>query len=136
VIVESADVHDLPSVLPNLLEHPDDVAAMTRAMAFMTDLVAQPRMRPFYGPLLQPAAGEDWATYARSTYANYHHGVGTCRMGPASDPQAVVDGRLRVHGLDNLLIADASVLPVIPHANTNLSAILVGEIAARTLSAG
>ncbi|MGH2924527.1 MAG: GMC oxidoreductase, partial [Solirubrobacterales bacterium] len=67
-------------------------------------------------------------------YITYNHAVGTCRMGPAGDPLAVVDPGLRVHGYDNLWIADCSVLPVIPHGPTNLSAIMVGEIAARNIA--
>jgi choline dehydrogenase len=59
--------------------------------------------------------------------------VGTARLGSAGDPVAVVGPDLRVQGLDGLRVADASVLPVIPHANTNLAAILVGEIAARAV---
>ena len=133
VSLVSDSVHDLPRIESGLLEHPDDVRAMTNAMDLVARIADSPRMRPFYGPLIEPAADDDRATYARSTFANYHHGVGTCAMGPASDPRAVVDERLRLHGLDGVTIADASVLPVLPHANTNVSAILVGEIAASTL---
>jgi len=133
VSLASAHVHDLPHIEPGLLEHPDDLGAMTRAMQLVARMMADERMRPFYGSLVQPAPGEDWETFARSTFANYHHGVGTCRMGPASDHGAVVDERLRVHGLAGLSVADASVLPILPHANTNVSAILAGEMAARNL---
>lgn len=135
VSLASASVHDVPTIEPALLEHPDDVRAMLNAMHLVGDLVSQPRMQAFYGSVLQPGPEEDWSTYLRSTFACWYHGVGTCRMGSALDSFAVVDDRLRVHGLENLWIADASVLPVVPHANTNLSAILVGEIAARNLAA-
>lgn len=74
-----------------------------------------------------PSAQEDWVRYARSAYETYRHGVGTCMMGPATNRFAVVDQRLRVHGLSNLWIADASVMPTVPHANTNISAIMIGE---------
>lgn len=131
----SPDPTDLPVIEPNLLEHPDDLGAMTNAMRFVTELVAQPALAPLYGPLIQPESGADWARFARSTFTSYFHGVGTCRLGPASDPLSVVDDRLRVHGLDNLWVADASVLPVLPHANTNVSAILVGEVLARNFGA-
>jgi choline dehydrogenase len=63
----------------------------------------------------------------RRTCAHYFHPVGTCKMGPASDPAAVVDARGKVHGWDNLYVADASIMPVIPRANTNLPALVVGE---------
>jgi choline dehydrogenase-like flavoprotein len=54
-------------------------------------------------------------------------------MGPAADPMAVVDAGGRVHGLDGLLVADASIMPVVPRANTNLPAAVVGEKIARHL---
>jgi choline dehydrogenase len=84
-------------------------------------------MKEYYGPLLKPTADEDWTTYAGSRFDSFRHGVGTCSMGPASNGRAVVDERLRVHGLPNLWVADASVLPVVPHAHTNLAAMMVGE---------
>jgi choline dehydrogenase len=52
-------------------------------------------------------------------------------MGPASDPSAVVDARGKIHGLDNAYVADASIMPVIPRANTNLPALVIGERIAR-----
>ncbi len=48
-------------------------------------------------------------------------------MGPESDPMAVVDQRLKVHGLDNLYVADASIMPVVAHANTNLTTLMIAE---------
>lgn len=62
------------------------------------------------------------------------HATSTCRMGPASDPDAVVDQRLAVRGVENLWIADASVMPVVPTALTNLTAYMIGERAARILN--
>jgi choline dehydrogenase-like flavoprotein len=103
-------------------------------MRLATALAAHPRFAEFCGPLVLPAPGVNWAEHARTSYVTYNHAVGTSRMGPAGDPLAVVDPHLRVHGLDNLWVADASVLPVIPHATTNLAAILVGEVAARNLT--
>src|SRR6185369_8631169 len=55
--------------------------------------------------------------WMRRTCWTYHHPVGTCSMGPASDPFAVVDDRGRVHGIDGLRVADASVMPDVPSAN-------------------
>lgn len=130
VSLASADPHDLPLVDARLLEHPDDVEQMSAAMQWLYELVDHPTMRPYYGPLIKPAPDEDWVRYAQSTLDSYHHGVGTCMMGPASNPMAVVDQYLRVHGMDNLMVADASIMPTVPHANTNLTCIMIGERAA------
>jgi choline dehydrogenase len=56
--------------------------------------------------------------------------MGTCRMGPATDPSTVVDDELRVHGMKGLRIADASIMPMMPSSNTNAPTIMIGEKAA------
>jgi choline dehydrogenase len=127
VFLQSADPHDQVGIDSCMLEHPEDLKAMVEAMQFIDDLVHQPAAREFYGPLIQPALGEDWGAFARKTYDSYHHGVGTCKMGPASDPRAVVDQRLRVHGIQNLWVGDAAIMPVVSRANTNLTSIMIGE---------
>lgn len=126
----------LPTVEPALLEHPDDVAAMVDGLRFVETLVAHRALAAFYGPRVTPPPDTDPVAHIRSTYTSYHHGVGTCRFGPDGDPQAVVDPTLRVHGVTGLWVADASVIPIIPRSNTNLAAILVGEIGARHVAAG
>ena len=123
-----------PVIENGMLEDDRDVDAMVTAMRFVEQLARHRALKPFYGRRIQPA-DDDWAAFARSTYATYYHGVGTCRFGPAGDPMAVTDPTLRVRGIDNLWVADASALPVIPHANTNVSALLVGEVVARNLVA-
>ncbi len=123
----SADPSELPAVESRMLEDPADIRAMLWAMDFMERLVHNGPAKGYYGPLLQPAPGDDWAAFARSTYDSYHHGVGTCMMGPGSNNMAVVDERLRVHGVDNLWVGDASIMPTVTHANTNLTSIMIGE---------
>ena len=132
--LESADPDDLPSVDPALLRDPGDLAALVAGIELVGRLVSRSRLAPYWGPRVLPAPGADPAAHARSTFISYNHATGTCRFGLAGDPGAVVDPALRVHGLDNLWIADMSVLPVIPHATTNLAAILVGEVAAAELA--
>ncbi len=127
VFLTSSDPHELPGVESRMLEHPGDIEAMLTTMKFIAELVGGESMREFYGPLLQPRSNEDWAKFARSTYDSYHHGSGTCKMGLASDKMAVVDQYLRVHGMANLWVADASIMPTVTHANTNLTAIMIGE---------
>jgi len=127
VFLQSGDPHDQVGIDSCMLEHPEDLKAMVEAMQFIDELVHRPEVKEYYGPLIQPGPGEDWGVFARKTYDSYHHGVGTCKMGPASDPMAVVDQRLRVHGIQNLWVGDASIMPVVSRANTNLTSIMIGE---------
>ncbi|MCX8231750.1 MAG: GMC oxidoreductase, partial [Alphaproteobacteria bacterium] len=72
----------------------------------------------------------DWIM---STAETTYHPVGTCKMGADSDPMAVVDSRLRVHGLRGLRVADASIMPTLTSGNTNAPSIMIGEKAAAML---
>jgi choline dehydrogenase len=76
------------------------------------------------------------AEFVRTVSATGYHPVGTCKMGLETDESAVVDQYLRVHGISNLRVADASVMPVIPRANTNLTTIMIGERLADFMKAG
>jgi choline dehydrogenase len=71
--------------------------------------------------------------YVRETAITYHHQVGTCKMG--TDAASVVDPRLRVHGIDGLRVADASIMPAVTTGNTNAPSIMIGERAAEFLLA-
>jgi choline dehydrogenase-like flavoprotein len=134
--LKSPDPHELPEIDSHMLEHPHDIQAMKSAMQFIYDLTQDASMKDFYGPLLQPGPGDDWEKFARATYDSYHHGAGTAMMGPGSNNMAVVDENLRVHGMANLWVADASVMPTVSHANTNLTAIMIGERLSDIVKAG
>jgi choline dehydrogenase len=71
----------------------------------------------------------------RHNCLHYYHPVGTCKMGPASDKDAVVDARGQVYGCDNLYVADAAIMPVIPRANTYIPTLVVAERIAQGLLA-
>ena len=134
VTLASSDPTDLPVVDAALLRDRRDVDAVLGGFGLVRRLVAHPALAAFYGPLLDPAPDTDPREHILASHISYYHGVGTCRFGPNGDPGAVVDPQLRVRGVEGLRVADASVLPTVPHANTNLSAILVGEVAARLLA--
>ena len=127
VYLKSADPDQLPGIDDALLTHPDDVAALTRGLQAVHEIVSSDAVSGYVGSLVSPAPGEGFTRHAVSTFESFFHGVGTCKMGPESDPESVVDPSLRVHGIENLYVADASIMPTIPHANTNLAAIMIGE---------
>jgi choline dehydrogenase-like flavoprotein len=82
-----------------------------------------------------PGADADLGTAIRRIHGHYFHPVGTCAMGAASEPLSVCDGSGRVHGLERIVVADCSLMPVVPRANTNVPAVVVGERIADALLA-
>ncbi|XP_073948397.1 glucose dehydrogenase [FAD, quinone]-like isoform X2 [Choristoneura fumiferana] len=117
-----------------------DVATFVAAVRFVQELVATTPFQRFGARLHRaqyPAcralpfdSDAYWECAVRTLTATLHHQIATCRMGPAGDPQAVVDPRLRVHGLRNLRVVDSSIIPRTVAAHTNAPAIMIGEKAA------
>jgi choline dehydrogenase len=139
VSLVSRDPNVLPHVDHAFLSDPDghDVAVLGEALALLRELAATPRLRALLGrehvpgPTVKSAAEVE--AYLRAHIDNYWHPVGTTRLGPASDPAAVVDAAGRVHGIDGCLVADCSLMPVIPRATTALPAVVVAERVASLL---
>ena len=134
VRVRSADPADAPRIQAHYLSTPEDrqVAAdslrLTRRIAAMPALARyQPRE---VRPGLQFQTDEELARLAGDIGTTIFHPVGTCRMGRPEDPQAVVDTRLRVRGIDALRVVDASVMPTITSGNTNSPTLMIAERAA------
>ncbi|MEP7243133.1 MAG: GMC family oxidoreductase N-terminal domain-containing protein [Gammaproteobacteria bacterium] len=140
VRLRSADPLAMPRFCFNMLTEAADVEAMVRALQICRELYAQTPLRELISDELLP--GPDVRTDAeivahmRQTIEHRQHPLGTCRMGVAGDAGAVVDARLRVHGIENLRVADASVMPDDPSGNTNVPTIMIGEKAADLLRAG
>jgi choline dehydrogenase len=132
VRLRSADPTDLPRIRLNMFTEQADMDAMIEAVRLSRELFDQPPMREMIaeellpGPQLQTDA--ELAQAIREQAEHRHHAVGTCRMG--TDENAVVDAQLRVRGIENLRVADASVLPDDPSGNTNVPTLMVGEKAA------
>lgn len=127
----SARVHDAPIIESHLLEHPDDRDRARAVMKIIGTLarskVITPLARPVY-PSWKPFddAGDIRASLSRITGSGYHP-CGTVPMGADDAPLAATDGRGRVRGVTNLFVADASLMPTIPSANTNLATLMIGE---------
>jgi len=130
--LHSADPADKPVIDHRLLGDPRDVAALIGGLKQVDDILnAAPFGRHLRGrlsPEVSPRSDEEWEHRIRSTAGIGYHPVGTCRMG--GDSASVVDPRLRVRGVTGLRVADASIMPIMPAANTNAPAIMIGEKAA------
>jgi choline dehydrogenase len=109
------------------LSHPDDVSVLAEGVENLRQIAAEDAVRRYAGRETRPGREVDAMTHVRAAARGFFHPVGTCAIG------RVVDGDGRVYGLDGLLVADASIMPTIPRANTNLSTIALAERLADTL---
>jgi choline dehydrogenase len=125
-----------PVIAPGYLATPDDRRVAADAIRVTRRLMAQAALARFEPAehLPGPGVGDDEAALARAAGdigTTIFHPVGTAKMGLASDPMAVVDERLRVHGIAGLRVIDASVMPSITSGNTNTPTIMIAERGAR-----
>jgi choline dehydrogenase len=132
VRLASGDPLAPPLVDPQLLSHPDDAATMLRGLKLGREVSRARSFARYRAVEVQPGpeAQDDAALieYIRKAAVTVHHLCGSCRMGP--DDRAVVDERLRVHGVEGLRVADASVFPHVVGGNTNAAVVMVAEKAA------
>jgi choline dehydrogenase len=137
--IRSPDPDAQPAIRFNFLADPIDQRVMAAGFHMMRRIVGTRAMAALRGEETSPGPSvvtdEDALTWIRNNSQTGYHPIGTCRMGPAG-PSTVVDPQLRVHGLDGLRIADASIFPTMPSGNTNAPSILVGERAADLIRAG
>ncbi len=136
----SRDPDAAPIVDLNLLDDKDDRATMLAGAKLLRQILAHPELKK--GGARELVPGDDvrsdeqlWEMIAARLGTAYHP-VGTCRMGAADDPRSVVDPALRVIGLENVRVADASVMPEIVAGNTNAPCMVIGEIAADLVAKG
>jgi choline dehydrogenase len=141
VRLRSADPTAPPRIHLGLLEHSDDMARMIEAVRLARRLGRQPPVRALIaGRELAPGElGDDddravLGQVLRAQVGAYHHPVRTCRMGPDPAIGAVVDERARVHGIEALRVVDASIMPHVPSANTNLATLMLAERVAAFIS--
>jgi choline dehydrogenase len=136
----SKDPTAKPVMRPNFLEDNADIATLTRALREARRIVGMPALARLSGAEVLPGPGvqDDAAleAFIRQRVATTYHPVGTCKMGSALDPMAVVDAQLRVHGVQGLRVADASIMPNLIGGNTSAPAMMIGERAAHFILGG
>jgi choline dehydrogenase len=132
--------HDeAPSILANYLGTHEDRHIAAESLRLTRRIVAQPALAKYRPREVRPGpqfqSDEELAQLAGDIGTTIFHPVGTAKMGPASDPAAVVDTRLRVHGVRGLRVVDGSVMPTITSGNTNSPVLMIAERGAEWIAA-
>ncbi len=134
VRLRSSDPDADPLIQPNYLTHEEDQRVLVGALKLARRLMATRAVAPYFDhetvPGPQVNSDDELLDFARRRGATAYHLVGTCKMGPRTDRTTVVDPQLRVHGMSNLRVVDASVMPQVPSANTLAATLMVAEKAA------
>lgn len=131
VRVRSKEARAEPQILFNYLTHPDDLPEWRRAVRLTRELFQQPAMQRFAAEEIQPGpkvnADAEIDAFIREHCESAYHPCGTCKMGDAKDPTAVVDPECRVIGIEALRVADSSIMPQVTNGNLNGPTIMIGE---------
>jgi choline dehydrogenase len=131
VRIRSADPLAPPIIQPNYLAEESDRRVLLGGMKLARRLLQTKPLEPYYD--YEDFPGKDVQTddellgAAKERATTTFHPAGTCRMGPATDPTAVVDDQLRVRGIENLRVIDASIMPTMLSANLNAASMMIGE---------
>jgi choline dehydrogenase len=127
----SADAFQAPEIKPNYLSDPYDRAVAANAIRVTRRIMSMPALQPFQPEEFKPGATyqteEELIQAAGEIGTTIFHPVGTAKMGPDDDANAVVDHRLRVRGVEGLRVIDASVMPCITSGNTNSPTLMIAE---------
>ena len=137
VKARSANPFEAPEIQPNYLSAVTDQEVFVAGLRLIRKLTSTKYMQPYCEMEIYPGSDittdQEFLNTARERGTTAFHMMGTCRMGAKHDPTTVVDDTLFVKGISNLRIADASIMPTMPSANTNAACYLIGEKAAELL---
>lgn len=127
----SRDPWDDPVIQPNYLSNPQDRQVTLGGIRLIRRLLNTPQLAPFLEAETLPGADvqsdDELLQFARENGTTCYHLIGTAKMGPSTDPGAVVSDRLLVHGMEGLRIVDASIMPAMPSANTYATTLMIAE---------
>lgn len=131
VTLKSADPKEAPRIEFNYMSHEQDWQDFRTCIRLTREIFAQDAFRPYAGKEIQPGkdcqSDDDLDAFTREHVESAYHPCGTCKMGAADDPMAVVDPECRVIGVDSLRVADSSIFPRITNGNLNAPSIMTGE---------
>jgi choline dehydrogenase len=120
IAVCSADPFEAPAIHPNYLSHPEDIERLLKGVRLMRRILAAApmaaRIEAELAPGREAVSDAELIAYMKQNGSTSWHPVGTCRMGPTDDSDSVVDQQLRVHGIEGLMVVDASIMPRITSA--------------------
>jgi choline dehydrogenase len=139
VRIKSADPRAQPAIMPNYLSTQGDQTIAAQALRLARRVAAQPALAKYAPDEFKPGrefqSDGELVRAAGDVGTTIFHPVGTCKMGAPSDPEAVVDSRLRVLGLERLRVVDASIMPTITSGNTNSPTVMIAERGAEMIRA-
>lgn len=137
--LRTTDALDAPRIQPSYLAEEADLQPLLAGLKLGRQIMQSEPFAPYLADEFAPGSArqsdEDLIQYIREAAETAYHPVGTCKMGLATDPTAVVDHELKVHGVEGLRVADASIMPTLIGGNTNAPTIMIAEKAAAMIQA-
>ena len=134
LLARSADPFEAPEIQPNYLSDEMDRQVLLGGMRLARRLLQTPEMMQYFVneefPGVDAQSDDELLAFAKERGTTTFHLMGTCRMAPSTEKSAVVDDQLRVRGVENLRVADASIMPMMLSANLNAATLMIGEKAA------
>jgi choline dehydrogenase len=131
VRVMSSAPEESPQILFNYMSHPDDWKEFRACIRLTREIIGQHALEPFRAEEIQPGSAvqsdEAIDAFIREHCESAYHPTGTCKMGATDDPMAVVDSECRVIGIENLRVADSSIMPQVTNGNLNAPTLMIGE---------